>query len=301
MPNGIAAIQWTDNSRSKSLKRIYTQQDDNKIYEFRGDSESLNLKWTRGNEGYSITPAVHRNTNIAAFKAEADKIILGCIGQDGSLRLKKFNAYDMDISANGQSHRCMFYQANNNSIQRIDYYDNKWHASMLVESNVMALTPLAAINTIVPPGTPDAFATLILYYRDGIGTLGTRSWPAGWIEIDGWIPGASVVGVPWPPAAGKLGAFRLYLPDASGTMTERQTSFVDLGSETVGPSTPSPWDGSYTPMAVFTDIGGDGDRMVTVHTCSDSGKEINGFFYHYVLYVGADCSHSMGLPHYVGT
>ena len=76
----------------ETFKRIYTQQDDNKIYEFRWDSESL--KWTRGNEGYSITTAVHRNTNIAAFKAEADKIILGCIGQDGSLRLKKFNAYD---------------------------------------------------------------------------------------------------------------------------------------------------------------------------------------------------------------
>ncbi|KAJ7223540.1 hypothetical protein GGX14DRAFT_387853 [Mycena pura] len=332
MPNGIAAIQWTDNSTSKSFKRVYTQQDDNKIYEFRWDSESL--KWTRGNEGYSITPAVHSNTNIAAFKAETDKIILGCIGQDGSLRLKKFNAYD---SGGGKAIYQMFAEldsiflkqgnwpwsrptrnsrlslppphlrqwtlANNNNIQRIDYYDNKWHASTTVVSNAMALTPLAAINTIVPPGTPDALATLILYYRaSGTGLLvicpwvgGDRaSWPADYIDTDGWIPGASVVGVPWPPAAGQLGAFRLYLPDASGTMTERQNSFLDLELDTVGPSTPSPWDKSYTfsvgakPMAVFVDIGGDGDRMVTVHTCSDSGKEIDGFFYHYYTWERTD-------------
>ncbi|KAJ7199678.1 hypothetical protein GGX14DRAFT_699810 [Mycena pura] len=327
MPNGIATIQWTDKSTSKSFKRIYTQQDDNKIYEFRWDSESL--KWTRGNEGYSITPAVHRNTNIVAFKAEADNIILGCIGQDGSLRLKKFKAYDsggaklalepadsefasvsattalaaVDISANGQSHWCMFYQANNNTIQRIDYYDNKWHASTTVVSNAMALTPLAAINTIVPRGTPDALATLILYYRDsGTGFLvisawvggDHASWPADSIDTDGWIPGASVVGVPWPPVAGQLGAFKLYLPDASGTMTERLNSFVDLELDTI-PSTPSPWDNFYTfsvgakPMAVFTDLGGDDcDRMVTVHTCSNSGKEIDGFFYHYYTWERTD-------------
>ncbi|KAJ7208625.1 hypothetical protein GGX14DRAFT_454000 [Mycena pura] len=314
MPNGIAAIQWTDNSTSKSFKRIYTQQDDNKIYEFRWDSESL--KWTRGNEGYSITPAVHRNTNIAAFKAEADKIILGCIGQDGSLRLfTKFSLNltqfpgtaklalepadpelasvsattalaAVDISANGQSHWCMFYQANNNSIQRIDYYDDKWHAATTVVGEAMALTPLAAINTIVPPGTPDAFATLILYFW-AIGQ------PGGLLVSTAW-PGASVVGVPWPPAAGKQGNFRVYLPEPSGTMTERQNSFVDLELDTIGPSTASPWDGSYTfsvgakPMAVFTDIGGDGDKMVTVHTCSDSGKEIDGFFYHYYTWERTD-------------
>src|ERR1700761_6366867 len=113
----------------------------------------------------------------------------------------------VDISANGQSHWCMFYQANNNNIQRIDYYDNKWHASTTVVSNAMALTPLAAINTIVPPGTPDALATLILYYRaSGTGYLvicpwvgaARASWPADYIDTDGWIPGASVVGVPWP-------------------------------------------------------------------------------------------------------
>ncbi|KAJ7203867.1 hypothetical protein GGX14DRAFT_569907 [Mycena pura] len=92
MLDAIAAIHWTDPSTSMSFTRIFTQQEDNKIYEFCWDSDSD--KWTRGNDGYSITSVMRPNTNIVAFKAEANKIILGCIGQDGSLWLKKFNADD---------------------------------------------------------------------------------------------------------------------------------------------------------------------------------------------------------------
>ncbi|KAJ7223537.1 hypothetical protein GGX14DRAFT_540287 [Mycena pura] len=312
MPNGIAAIQWTDNSTSKSFKRIYTQQDDNKIYEFRWDSESL--KWTRGNEGYSITPAVHSNTNIAAFKAETDKIILGCIGQDGSLRLKKFNAYD---SGGGKTIYQMFAE-----LDSIFLEQGNWPWSRPTRNSRLSLPPPHLRQwTLVRTGnhtglcstrqitttfnesiTTTTSGTLRRPLASGTGLLvicpwvgGDRaSWPADYIDNDGWIPGASVVGVPWPPAAGQLGAFRLYLPDASGTMTERQNSFLDLELDTVGPSTPSPWDKSYTfsvgakPMAVFVDIGGDGDRMVTVHTCSDSGKEIDGFFYHYYTWERTD-------------
>jgi hypothetical protein len=72
---------------TERFRRIYTQHEDNKIYEFCWDSESL--KWYQGNGGYPITSVARDNSNLAAFKVETDQIILACIGQDGRLWLKR--------------------------------------------------------------------------------------------------------------------------------------------------------------------------------------------------------------------
>ncbi|KAJ7203869.1 hypothetical protein GGX14DRAFT_648109 [Mycena pura] len=271
MLDAIAAINWTDPSTSTSFTRIFTQQEDNKIYEFCWDSDSF--RWTRGNDGYSITSAMRPNTNIVAFKAEANKIILGCIGQDGSLWLKKFNADDsgggkiiydffrltstefrpeklasdppelklasvcadtslatVDMSADGQLHWRLFYQAYDNTIQQVDYCDNTWNNATTIFTDAMPLTPLAAIYSIVPPGS-DLDPVLFVVYKktddliyqvpylvgNNVGPMQV-TWPADEGARGLYRLGATITGNAWPPKLTRNGEeclLVLHIPNAS--------------------------------------------------------------------------------------
>ncbi|KAJ7208673.1 hypothetical protein GGX14DRAFT_633627 [Mycena pura] len=324
MLDGIAAIHWTDPSMSKSFTRIFTQQEDNKIYEFCWDSDSL--RWTRGNDGYSITSAARPNTNIVAFKAEANKIILGCIGQDGYLWLKKFNADDsgggkiiydfffrltstefrpenlasdppdpklasvsantslvsVDMSANGQLHWRLIYQADDNTIQQVDYHDNTWNTAITILTDAMPLTPLASVYSITLPDRTDLNPVLFVVYKDtsGVaqqvpwfdGRIGNiNDWPLPWdLEGDKDVLGATVTGNAWPPQLilGKQeqGVFVLHMPEASGDIVMTKVSWGDGFMRWSGYHTGMPV-GANKPLASVK-IG----VNIMIYTSSDSGK-----------------------------
>jgi hypothetical protein len=188
----------------------------------------------------------------------------------------------------GGFHWCLFYQGSDNAIKQVDYYDKKWHSPTTIIGNAVALTPLAVVNTIPPPGTPDTFATLLLYWKDSGGLLRQTArlwgseldWPRDYIDTWGWFPGANVAGVPWPPEGGQQGALRLYLPDTSGTMQEIKVTYDNTQLDT-HPNSPSYNSSGLSlqsrPLAAVTEISQSGDRVITVYTSSNSGKEIEGF------------------------
>ncbi|KAJ7203802.1 hypothetical protein GGX14DRAFT_461222 [Mycena pura] len=312
MLDAIAAIHWTDPSTSKSFQRIFTQQEDNKIYEFCWDSNSL--RWTRGNDGYSITSPVRPNTNIVAFKAEANKIVLGCIGQDGSLWLKKFNADDsggeklasdppepkipsvsadtslasVDMSANGQLHWRLFYQAYDNTIQQVDYRDNTWNTATTILTDAMPLTPLASIYSITPPGRTDLHPVLFVVYKDTCGVtqqvpyfVGELepmqvSWPMEYppgYDLDPIVLGATITGNAWPPQVilEQQGYIMLHMPEASGKIVRAFFTWA-MGGLELGDSVTDMLVGVNKPLASVK-IG----MNVVIYTSSDSGKVIGGF------------------------
>ncbi|KAJ7226671.1 hypothetical protein GGX14DRAFT_385483 [Mycena pura] len=224
MPNGIAAIQWTDNPTSTKLA-----------------SEPADPELA------SVSATV---TSLAA----------------------------VDISANGELHWRLFYQASasDNSIQQIDYYDNKWHTATTICTGTIPRTPLAAVDTITPPGKPDTSATLILFFKDIDGDpdeeyLRLFAWQYG-SRLD--HPASSTICIrdgsrdaayqvsPGHPRRDKMAPSGFIYP-----MPRGPRSRFELGI-------------AAEPLAAITEISGSGERIITVYTGSESGKEISGFCCH---------------------